>query len=554
MSSSYDNKDNCSDDFPDHLEGGRSELISLRSQVASLEKELDRVRIQHQIELDEVRDNKRQQAISHLQTTENQYRGIFESVSNGIAIYQVIGDGEDFIFKDINPAGERIGCICKQDLLGRSISEIFPKADESGVVGALREVWHSGKSNYLPTREYDDGRLRVWSEVHTFKLTANEIVQVYHDITKLMEAGQALEKSENTYRTLVECAVEEIGALDVNGTILFANHRLCENLKMPSEALVGKTLWDLFPRSIAEHKARLVSQVVDSGEGQTVVLPSEYHGKPRWYDVTIVPLHQEHGQVISVMFIARNVTEIKGLQEQLEIYREQMVKAERLASAGLMSAMVAHELAQPATVIRLTIQNALAELQQYKKEVWYADLQESLQEISRLSELIKRFRSIAQTRFHKNYESLCVKTILEKTIRLMESLCRRRQIEIKLNNADKLIPIIADAADMEQLCFILIENSLHAANSQGANTLDIHCDTVGDHIELQFSDDCGGIDPEHIDHILEPFYTTKAPAEGTGLGLCIVERIVNSVNGRLDINNRPGDGVTFSISLPSNPE
>ncbi len=491
------------------------------------------------------------QAVSQAQVAESRYQGLFETTCSGVGIYEAIGNGEDFIFKDINPAGERIGGVHRQDVLGRSISDVFPKAKENGTIGALHDVWLSGKSNYLPPRKYVHGQLKIWTEIHTFKLDSGEFIQIYNTTTELVKTREALEESESTYRTLVESAAEEIGALDTHGTILFANRRLGDNLGLPPEALVDKTLWDLFPKSIAEYKAGLIRQVVESGEGQTVTIPSEYQGKSRWQEVTIVPLHQELDQIRSVMFIGRNITEIVELQDQLEIYREQMVQAERLASAGLLSAMVAHEVAQPATVIRLSIQNALAQLTQHNQEIWHQDLQESLQEIDRLSELIQRFRDIAHIRPEQHYESVCMKTIIEKNMRLMESLCRRQQVEMNLNHADKLIPIHADAGDMEQLCFILIENCLHAADAQTVNILDIDCDATEDRIELQFSDNCGGIASEHIDHIFEPFFTTKPAAKGTGLGLCIAERIVNNINGSIQINNRPGHGVSFCISLPS---
>jgi signal transduction histidine kinase len=68
---------------------------------------------------------------------------------------------------------------------------------------------------------------------------------------------------------------------------------------------------------------------------------------------------------------------------------------------------------------------------------------------------------------------------------------------------------------------------------------------------LEFADDCGGIAPEHLEHIFEPFFTTKPPGAGTGLGLCIVQRVVSQAGGTLRVDNRWGQGVTFCVTLPA---
>jgi signal transduction histidine kinase len=71
-----------------------------------------------------------------------------------------------------------------------------------------------------------------------------------------------------------------------------------------------------------------------------------------------------------------------------------------------------------------------------------------------------------------------------------------------------------------------------------------------EHIELRFSDNCGGITPENIDKIFEPFFTTKPPSEGTGLGLCIVQRIVSGAGGKVWVKSKHGIGSTFFVTLP----
>jgi PAS domain S-box-containing protein len=499
-----------------------------------------------------VRDiTQRQQALQQLQQANARYRELFQGMRSGVAVYEVIGEGSDFVLKDINPAGEAIARIKKLDILNRSVTEIFPGVTKTGILDVFREACRTGQVKFFPPHLYEDGRIQVWTEDTVFPLPSGELIQIHRDVTESIQTQQALQESEQTYRTLVESAAEDICILDARGTVLFANRQVGNYFKVPGEALVGKTLWDLVPKPIAETKMKIIRQVIESGQRQTVTMPSEINGHHIWVHANVVPLHQGPDQARTVMVVARNITELKKTQEQLQIYHEQLNKAERLASAGLLSAMVAHELAQPLTVIKLTLQNTLSELAEQGNQVQYTDLTECLLQTRHLEDLAKRFRQFAKSSRDNRCETICLKSTLRKTVRLMQGLCQRHQVTIELTGIDHVGPLVFNRGDLEQLCFIFIENCLHAANPERENRLEIACGTKNnDTLVLQFADNCGGIAPEHIDHVFEPFFTTKPRSQGTGLGLCVAKRIVTEAQGALHIDNRPGEGVTFRISLP----
>jgi two-component system C4-dicarboxylate transport sensor histidine kinase DctB len=90
----------------------------------------------------------------------------------------------------------------------------------------------------------------------------------------------------------------------------------------------------------------------------------------------------------------------------------------------------------------------------------------------------------------------------------------------------------ADEKDPEQLCFALIHNAIQAAGGQTPHRMVLSVTIAAEQLCLRFGDDCGGIAHEHADKIFEPFFTTELPSEGTGSGLCIVERIVNRAAGQ----------------------
>ena len=124
-------------------------------------------------------------------------------------------------------------------------------------------------------------------------------------------------------------------------------------------------------------------------------------------------------------------------------------------------------------------------------------------------------------------------------------------MEITLDVKDSPINITGNAAEFEQMFFILIENAVQAAGPAGRGKLAISLSRNGDMIEMVFADSCGGIKEENVERIFEPFFTTKSPKIGTGLGLCILQRIVKKYGGKVQLDNHPPKGTTFLISLPS---
>jgi C4-dicarboxylate-specific signal transduction histidine kinase len=115
---------------------------------------------------------------------------------------------------------------------------------------------------------------------------------------------------------------------------------------------------------------------------------------------------------------------------------------------------------------------------------------------------------------------------------------------------DDLAEIMANEKDMEQMCFAIMENAIQAADGKKQHQLVITGEVVGRQVCLRFDDDCGGMLPEDVEKVFQPFFTTKPPGVGTGLGLCIVERIVTQARGKVYVENTPGRGLAICVNLP----
>jgi C4-dicarboxylate-specific signal transduction histidine kinase len=171
-------------------------------------------------------------------------------------------------------------------------------------------------------------------------------------------------------------------------------------------------------------------------------------------------------------------------------------------------------------------------------------------QVSNITSIIERFRSFARKSSGKTVAEVNLKTVAVRITSLLNESARSAKIVLRVRDMGELPCPWINVTDVEQLFFALIENSIQAADGKKIRQLVISGAVKDKHIELHFSDNCGGIAPENLDKIFEPFFTTKPRGQGTGLGLCIVQDVVSRIGGHVRVESDFGKGTTFIISLP----
>lgn len=119
--------------------------------------------------------------------SEQLFRAIYDNMANGVAIYEVVDNGEDFIFKDLNPAGCRQGRVEREKILHQSVKKVFPGVEALGLFAAFQRVWRTGIPEHLPASVYEDDRITLYVDNYVTRLPSGEIVAVYRDITEKQE-------------------------------------------------------------------------------------------------------------------------------------------------------------------------------------------------------------------------------------------------------------------------------------------------------------------------------------------------------------------------------
>jgi len=228
------------------------------------------------------------------------------------------------------------------------------------------------------------------------------------------------------------------------------------------------------------------------------------------------------------------------LYEQQKLRLKKMYRADRLATLGQLAAGAAHEIRNPLTSVRSTIQYLQKGLQGDSKKQLIADM---LEEVDRINEIIEGMLSFSRPVKLKK-ERIDLKTLLESTIKLTATTARKANVQIEMQGDDEEHDLTGDPGQLKQVFLNIIMNALEACEDGGIISIHLEkCDRTDPltsktsrQYMVGFRDTGSGIPKKNVEHIFDPFYTTKK--SGTGLGLSISYGIVRNHGGEIEIESK----------------
>ncbi len=488
-----------------------------------------------------------------LEEARSQLAAIVESSDDAI-----IGKTLDGIITSWNLGAERIYGYTSKEIVGRSVSVLAPQDCPDDVLQILKKIKHGDRiDNYETVRLRKGGKqIDVSLTISPIRDAAGKIIGasvIARNITEQKKVDKTLKESEHALRE----RVKEL-------TCLYSLAKLVERPGISLEEIlegIVKLLppaW-LYPeiasariilnghaystRNFREGGQSQKANIVASGEQRGVVEVVYLEKKP---ELDEGPFLREERSLIEA--IAREVAlivERKQTEEDKERLQDQLRHADRLATIGQLSAGVAHELNEP-------IGSILGFAQLIKK---YPELSEQvIQDIEKITkaslharEVVKKLMLFAR-QMPPQKTRVNLNQVIEEGLYFLESRCAKEGIKVVRSLSPNLPEVIADQAQMTQVLVNIVVNAIQAMPDGGKLT--IRTNASDRFISLTVEDTGVGMSEKVLKQIFLPFFTTKDVGQGTGLGLPVVQGIITSHSGSINVDSKVGQGTKFEIQLP----
>jgi PAS domain S-box-containing protein len=380
---------------------------------------------------------------------------------------------------------------------------------------------------------------------------ANE--QLTREIEERKRAGAELRESEERYRTVLEANPDPVVVYDMEGKVNYFNPAFTRVFGWSLAERLGKKMDVFVPEENWQETNIMISRVL-AGESFSGVETHRYTKDGNLIPVSIsgAIYRDGSGNPVGSVINLRDIGQQKELEAQLQ-------QAQKMEAVGTLAGGIAHDFNNLLQAIQGYTELLL--IRQKKSKHGWRELQEVVRAAKRGGELTQKLltfsRKVESKRqpLNLNQEVEELRELLERTIPKM--------IEVKLQLAANLQVINADAVQLKQVLMNLAVNAKDAMVDGG--TLFIGTENVtlgqefcrkyaevkpGDYVQFTISDTGHGMDKDTLEHIFDPFYTTKEIGKGTGLGLAIVYGIVKNHEGYIMCHSQPRKGTTFKIYLP----
>ncbi|MFZ4620991.1 MAG: sensor histidine kinase [Bacteroidota bacterium] len=239
--------------------------------------------------------------------------------------------------------------------------------------------------------------------------------------------------------------------------------------------------------------------------------------------------------------------------EELKRAQTNLIQVEKMVSLGTLAATVAHELNNPLegilTYAKLIKKRMLKQdLTEEQKTEIVEELTMIADETARCGNIVKNLLLFSRKKVGEFREN-DIRAIVEQSTKLIEHHLKMHNVKLNFTCADDIPMVVCDSEQILQALLALEINAVEAMANEGLLSIDIKKGEKDDYI-IALTDTGNGIRPEDMEHIFEPFYTTKKEGKGTGLGLAVVYGIIERHNGRITAASEVNKGTTFTITLP----
>lgn len=366
---------------------------------------------------------------------------------------------------------------------------------------------------------------------------------------KVSERDAALRDEKERFRALIEHAADVIVVVAADGIVRYVSPSAQAALGMPPDAFLGRSLLaEAHPEDRERLAAALQAVVGYPGE---VVERTEFRmrhtdGSWRWLEATGTN-QIGNSAVNGIVINARDISDAKDAEAEIARQRDNLHQREKLAAMGSLLAGVAHELNNPLSIVvgRSTM------LQEEAADEATRTIADKIRAAAeRCARIVRTFLAMARQR-KPEQSAVAINSVVDDCLEILSYSLRTAGITVEKQLAADLPSISGDADQLHQVFLNLIVNAQQAMESQPLpRRLRVMSDRQGNSLRVVIADNGPGIAPAIRSRIFDPYFTTKPPGGGTGVGLAVSLGIVESHNGSLTVDCPPEGGALFQVLLP----
>ena len=400
------------------------------------------------------------------------------------------------------------------------------------------------------------------------------------EIVERVRAEEALQESEEKYRTILHGIEEGYYEVDLAGNLTFFNESLRRHMGYSKDELMGMNNRQFMSKDAAKQVYETFNSVFTTGKPATAVdwEMMAKDGSKKSVELSVSLMRDTEGRPVGFRGVARDVSERKKTEEQAKLHQQQLIQASKMVALGTLVSGVAHEINNPNHFIMLNSpllkeawENAMPILEKYYEEngdfilggMNYSEMRTNIPTLfTGISDGAKRIKQIVDEL--KNYvrdntadlsQTVDINEVLKSTVSLLSNMIKNSTNNFSIKYCNNLPPVKGNFQRLEQVMINLVQNACQAlADSQNGIFIAVNFDINKSRILIQVRDEGTGIPSDKLMNVTDPFFTTKYDSGGVGLGLSISSKIVEEHGGSMQFTSEIGVGTTVEIELPVNQE
>jgi len=248
--------------------------------------------------------------------------------------------------------------------------------------------------------------------------------------------------------------------------------------------------------------------------------------------------------------ISQLITAFNKMARELQSRENQLCQSRKMAAIGTFTSGIAHELNNPINNTSLIVESLMEDDEELSSQERLDLYQNLMDQADRSTDIVQNLLEFSRNRYSK-IEEVAIDDLVQKTAALIKNEMKLHHIQFELKVAGGPLPILmADKSGLQQVFLNLFINSIYAIENDGRVEVSISLDQTANEIKIDIKDTGKGIQPEHLEQLFDPFFSTKKEGEGTGLGLSVSYNIINKHGGRIEVESELEKGTCFSIYLP----